>query len=149
MVTLGATHEIPRFVEAFPLEVRALIGTVSWRHLPKELHPVAARWVAQGAGQVSHCSYAAATVFAALPILEEPQRTQLIQAAHHRLWDEEFGLDTEHAAFLAAAGEWSYGWKAANNESMAYPTMTMFAAIAPYVPQEKKAERMSRDGRVL
>lgn len=140
MVALGAAEEIPKFVEAFPLEIRALIGTASWRHLPKELHSFAARWVAEGANKVSHCSYAAATVFAALPILEEPRRSQLITSAIDRLWDEEFGLDTEHAAFLGAAGEWTYGWKEAQNESMAYPTMTMFAAIAPYVPQDKKAE---------
>lgn len=138
MVFLGAKDEIPRYVEAFPLAVRALIGTVSWRHLPKEMHSLAARWVAEGAGEVDHCSYAAATVFAALPILVEPRRKQLIDAALSRLWDEEFGLDTEHAAFLAAAGEWSHGWTAANNESMAYPTMNMFAAIAPYLPEDKR-----------
>ncbi|HRI66370.1 MAG TPA: ATP-binding protein [Polyangium sp.] len=140
MVLLGASPEIPRFVEVFPLEVRALIGAVSWKHLPKELHAIAAQWVAQGARKVSHCSYAAATVFAALPILAEPERTQLIQAAIDRLWDEEFGLDTEHAAFLGAAGEWSYGWKEAKKETMAYPAMSMFAAIAPYLPEDKKAE---------
>lgn len=138
MVVLGAAEEIPRFVEAFPEEVRALIGAVSWKHLPKELHTHAAKWVAQGAGKVSHCSYAAATVFAALPILAEPERSRLIDVGFNRLWDEDFGLDTEHAAFLGAAGEWSHGWKAANSETMAYPTMTMCAAIAPYLLNDKQ-----------
>jgi len=140
MISLGAANEIEQFVEAFPLEVRAMIGTVSWRQWPSALHPLAARWIILGADQVSHCSYAAATVFAALPILEEPQRRILIHSALERLWDEDFGLDTEHAAFLAAAGEWSHGWEAAQRESMAYPTMSMFAAIAPYLPEDKKAE---------
>lgn len=138
MIELGAASEVPRYVEAFPLAVRALIGTVSWRHLPKELHPLAARWIDEGAGKVDHCSQAAATVFASLPILSGTQRTQLINAAMTRLWDEDFGLDTEHAAFLAESGEWKYGWDEATKESMAYPTMNMFAAIAPHLPEDKK-----------
>jgi AAA ATPase domain len=136
LIELDCAEEVPARIEPFAPAVRAMIVAVAWKLLPKALWPTLARWVIEGAPQVSHCSYAASTAFVSLPILEESERAPVIRRALDRLWDEDFGLDNEHAAMLGAAGRWQHGWDAAMRETSHYPRMAMSAHIAPFVPAE-------------
>ncbi len=145
LATLAGDAEVPAALDRFPPDVRAMVSAIAWPALPRAVWPALVTAIRDGAARVSHCSYAASTAFAAVPILEDSaQRDALIQRALKRLWDEDFGLDNEHAALLGAAGHWTYGWERAERERSTYPRAQAHAFIAPLLPEPMRATAYAR-----
>jgi len=145
LATLAGDAEVPAALDRFPPDVRAMVAAIAWPALPRAVWPALVTAIRDGAAQVSHCSYAASTAFAAVPILEDrAQRDALIKQALERLWEEDFGLDNEHAVLLAAAGHWTHGWDMAQRESSAYPRAQAHAFIAPFLPEPMRVNAYAR-----
>lgn len=137
--------DVPEALGRFPPNIQAMVAAIAWRGLPRAAWPALARAIRDGAAAVSHCSYAASTAFAALPIIDDAAvRDALIARALARLSDEDFALDNEHAAQLGAAGLWSYGWDAAQRERSAYPRAEMLAFVTPFLPEAMRADAYAR-----
>lgn len=143
LVALGKTSELLAVIEGFPSATRALLIAVSWRTIPRDTWPAAARWLVEGAPRIGHCSHAASAVFAALPILSTADCAAAVRRALTRLDDEDFGLDPEHAALLGAAGDWQHGWELGQRETMAYPRARMLAHVVPYLPEALRTQGYS------
>jgi hypothetical protein len=145
LATLAGDAEVPAALDRFPPAVRAMVAAIAWPALPRAVWPALVTAIRDGAAQVSHCSYAASTAFAAVPLFEDrAQRDALIKPALERLWDEDFGLDNEHAALLGAAGHWTHGWELAQRETSAYPRAQAHAFIAPFLPEPMRADAYAR-----
>ncbi|MCE9575705.1 MAG: hypothetical protein K8W52_21325 [Deltaproteobacteria bacterium] len=140
LITLEGIGAVEGALAPFSPAIRAVVAARAWPGWPDALHALAARLVVDGAHTVRHCSEAAATLFATLPILGAPIRSELIMRALDRLADEDFGLDCEHAALLGAAGEWQPGWRDATHHSLPYPRARMLAAIVPHLPDELRPD---------
>jgi len=145
LVALAGDAEVVAALGRFPPAVRAMVAAIAWRALPRAVWPRLVTFIRHGAAHVSHCSEAASTVFAALPIIDDRAlRDTLIKRALARLDREDFGLDNEHAAQLGAAGHWSHGWEAAQRDRSAHPRAQMLAFIAPFVPEAMRADAYAK-----